>query len=118
MSGVVAELLLREGGGSFTVRETDLLVSPAASEMLGNNPERVGYTLINTGSPVLQVGWGLPLATPNAIPIQGEGGGIIVGVREDFILPIFPLFGVVAAGLASVHIVEIIRVAGLPPEDL
>lgn len=112
MPGAVQQLIEAEVGGRFTVRERSVTVPAAAVEILPNNPERAAYLLANTGAVLLQLGWRLPVAAPDAVPIAANGGVLSVTVREDFILPTWNVYGVVAAGNTTVRVVEVIRESG------
>lgn len=108
--GSVEGLIAAEVGGRFTIRETTTNLSTTVAEIFVNNPERVGWVIINTGGVEAQFGWTRELTAADSIPFGANGGGMSVNVREDFVLPIFPTFARVGSGTGTLRVVQIIRV--------
>lgn len=110
--GAVESLISQEVGGRFTIRDRTLTITTTVQEVLLSNPERAGYLVLNTGAVRIQFGWSRPLVSPGALPFGANGGGLAVSVREDFVLPIFPAYAVVASGTSTLLVVEITRISG------
>lgn len=107
-----AELFVAEVvGGLFAVRERAVTLTTTAAEIIRNDPERVGWLISNTGTVEGQVAFSIDVSTARSIRIPGSGGALSSNVREDFLLPAVSVYGNVAAGTTTLHIVEIVRVA-------
>lgn len=111
MAGAVEEIIGREVPGRFAVEESTVVVGTAVSEILKNDPERVSWLLVNTGTTTAQVSFELSPGTPDAIPIFGDGGSLSVNVREDFVLTTHSLLGSVAVGTTTLRLTVIRRVS-------
>ncbi len=111
MPGAVEEIIGREVSGRFAVEESTLTVTATVGEILRNDPERVGWLLVNTGSVDLEAAWTRPATGADSIPIQSNGGSLSVNVREDFVLPTHSLLGRVSAGTTTVRRTIIRRVS-------
>lgn len=109
MPGAVAEIIAKEVSGPFSTRERVVTVAVTATQLLRANPERVGWVLTNTGAAQVTIGFRASTPAADTLPMQANGGGLSANVREDFILPTFPLFGIVSAGTSTVHVIEIVR---------
>ena len=115
MVGAAQAFIERLVGGFFVVRERDVGLTTTAVEILRNDPERVGWLVVVTGATQAQLAFNIQVTAANAILIPGSGGSFTANVREDFTLVTVSLYGNVAAGTTTLHIVEIVRVAA-PPE--
>lgn len=111
MPGAVEELIARDFGGRVAVEERTLTVTATVGEILRNDPERLGWLLVNTGSVDLEVAWTRPATGVDSIPIQANGGSLSINVREDFVLPTHSLLGRVSAGTTTVRLTLIRRVS-------
>lgn len=114
MPGAAQLFVERLVGGFFVARETDITLTTTAAEILRNDPERVGWLLVVTGATQAQVAFNSAPTAAASILIPGSGGSFAVNVREDFMLPTGAVHGRVEAGTSTVHIVEVVRVAGPP----
>ncbi len=111
MSGAAQQFIERLVGGFFVTRERDVTLAATAAEVLRNDPERVGYLIVVTGATEAQLAFNINVATATSIRVPGSGGTFSANVREDFMLPTVSLYGNVAAGNTTLHIVEIVRVS-------
>lgn len=116
MKGAAQQFIERMVGGFFVTRERDVTLTTTAAEVLRNDPERVGYLIVVTGATGAQFAFNINVTTAQSIHAPGSGGTFSANVREDFMLPTVSLYGNVAAGTTTLHIVEIIRVA--PPAEV
>ena len=116
MSGAAQQFIERLVGGFFVTRERDVTLTAAAAEILRNDPERVGYLISCTGATEAQIAFNINVTAAASIRIAGAGGTFSANVREDFMLPTVSVYGIVAAGTTTLHIVEIVRVSA-PPEQ-
>jgi hypothetical protein len=111
MPGAAQEFIERLVGGFFVTRERDVTLTTTAAEILRNDPERVGWLIIVTGATQAQLAFNINIATATAILVPGIGGSFSANVREDFTLTTVSVYGNVAAGTTTLHIIEIIRVS-------
>ena len=111
MSGAAQQFIEQLVGGFFVTRERDVTLTTTAAEILRNDPERVGYLISVTGATEAQLAFNINVTTAASIRVPGSGGTFSANVREDFMLPTVSLYGNVAAGTTTLHIVEIIRVS-------
>lgn len=111
MPGAVEDLIAKEFGGRVAVEESTLTVIATVGEILRNDPERLGWLLVNTGAVDLEVAWSRPATGADSIPVQAGGGSLSINVREDFVLPTHSLLGRVAAGTTTVRLTLIRRVS-------
>lgn len=112
MPGAVEEILAAEFSGRVAVEDFTLTVTATVGEILRNDPERLSWLLVNTGSVDLEVAWSRPATGVDSIPIQANGGSLSVNVREDFVLPTHSLLGRVSAGTTTVRLTTVRRVSG------
>ncbi len=110
MPSAVETIIGREVDGQFVVEESDVDVDATVAPLLRNDPERVGWLIVNVGSTILRVSWGRPGTGVSQIPIGAAGGSLSVNVREDFVLPTHELLAQVAAGTTLVKVIAIRRV--------
>lgn len=109
MAGAAALFVEKLVGGVFAVRERDVTLGVAEVEILRNDPERVGWIIINTGAVTAQVSFNAVITTATAILIASVGGSFSANVQEDFVMTAFSMHGNTAAGVTTLHIVEIVR---------
>ena len=112
MTGAAQQFVAGLVGGFFVTRESDVILTTTAAEILRNDPERVGWLVVVTGATEAQLAFNVAVTTASSIRIPGSGGSFSANVREDFTLPTTSLYGIVAAGTTTLHIVEIVRVSG------
>lgn len=98
-------------GGFFAVRERVLTLTTTAQEVLKNDPERVGWLIVVTGTTTAQFAFGAAPTAAASILVGGSGGTFSANVRDDFTMPTHALNGNVAAGTTTLFIVEIVRVS-------
>lgn len=112
MPGANAELIALEVKGQFNVIERTVTVGIAVTELMGGNPERVGFLIVVIGTVQVSVGWTQEITATDGIPVALSGGSLSANVRDDFILPVFPMHGIVAAATSNVRVIEIVRETG------
>ena len=111
MAGAAAALVEKLVGGRFNVRETDVTLTTTQGEILRNDPERVGWFIVNTGAAQAQLGFSTGISAAAAILVPLTGGQLSANVLDDYTLPTFAMYGRVEAGTTTLHIVETRRVS-------
>ena len=116
MAKGAAQLFIEQFFGGFVaVIERTLTLSTTTQEVLRNNPERVGFLIVITGSTTAQFAFGPVPTAAASILVGGSGGTFRANVREDFTMPTHALNGNVAAGTSTLFIIEVVRVSEPPP---
>lgn len=96
-------------GGSFTVAISNPTVNTVATQVAGNNFERMSLTVINSGSVTVTL---LPQNNVSAsmgIQIAANGGSVSLDAQEDLALVGWSWYAVTAAIPGTVTVVETIR---------
>ena len=115
MTGAAQQFMEQFFGGFVAVIERTLTLSTTTQEVLRNNPERIGFLIMVTGSVTAQFAFGPVPTAAASILIGGSGGSFRANVREDFTMTTMALNGNVASGTSTLLIIEIVRV-NEPPE--
>ena len=76
--------------------------------MLGFNPNRPQWLIANTGIQAVTFQWERLDINKTGIEIAPGGSVIASNVRDDFLLPIFDLYGFTMAATSEIYIVEMI----------
>lgn len=111
MPGAVEEIIARRFGGRCAVESETVTVGASVGVVLKNDPERVAWLLVNTGSEDAHVAWQRPAASPDAVPVVANGGSLAVNVEDDFILPTWELVGRAAVVSTTLHVISVRRVS-------
>ena len=111
MTGAAQQFTERFFGGLVAVIERTLTLSVTTQEVLRNNPERVGFLIVVTGSVTAQFAFGPAPSAAASILVGGSGGTFRANVREDFTMTTMALNGNVAATTTTLLIIEVIRVS-------
>lgn len=115
MEGSVARLIRERVGGIFETVTSTVTVTTTSTRILRQNPERVGYLLINTGNSRVDLSFEQVIVTGESIPLGPGGGSLSVSVEEDFTMSTYPLFGQAITASSTVRIIEIVRVSDVTP---
>lgn len=111
MPGAVEQIIGKEFPGQTAVEERTATVATAVAEVLRNDPERLMWLIVNTGSVIARVSWATAAGVANTIPIAADGGSLSVNVREDFVLPTHSLQASVGVGTTTLRITTVRRVS-------
>ena len=109
--GAVALFLQRELFGSFVTRERVLSVAITAAVLLNNNPERIGYLLVNTGVSSLTLRGNRVITVGQGIVMANAGDTLSVTYVEDGTFPTNELNAIAAVGGGEIFAIEFIREA-------
>lgn len=105
-----AEMAGRRFGGPTRVNSTTLNLTTTQQVILGSNPRRVFWTVINRGivNAACDVDPGMTFAT--GILMGAAGGFVQSDVTEDGETVAWPVFAVCESGTCPVRILEVVRV--------
>lgn len=104
------ELLVKQFGvksrGKVSTVEvgTDL----PATKIVGNNPNRVGLTIVNYSSTIKYVSFEQSMGLTQGVYLAPEGGSISLNWQYDFDIVGWGWYGVSAGAAGSVNIIEVI----------
>lgn len=110
--GAVALFLEKQLFGSFVTRERVLAVGTSAAVLLRNNPERIGYLLINTGTASLTLRHNRVVVVNEGIVMANAGDTLSTTYVEDGTFPTIELNAIAAAVGGEIMAIEFIREAG------
>ena len=98
-------------GGSTMARENPVTstVGTTSTQLLLNNPERIGWIVCNRDANPIYVSFGGNATTAGSIPIAGSGGMLTASIIDDGELTTMPVNAISAAGGAVVDVWEIFR---------
>lgn len=105
-----AEQARRAYGGPTRVQSTTFTLTTTVQQVLGNNPRRVFWSVINRGVVNAAVDWDPGMTYANGILLGAAGGFAQADVREDGETTGWALFGASESGSAVLRVVEIMRV--------
>lgn len=109
--GAVALFLERELFGSFVTRESLAVVATTAGVLLRNNPERIGYLLVNTGTTSLTFRLGRVITINEGIVMPNPGDTLSTTYIEDGSFPTRELNAISAISAGEILVIEFIREA-------
>lgn len=96
--GAVSDLVAERLGGAIDVRQSRQVIQTTAEQVLTNDPERLFWIVVNTGSIRAFVGFDRNIDTQNGLIIGPDGGSLSVTIEDDFVMPVFPLFALIPPG--------------------
>lgn len=109
MAGAVAEILATMFSGPVGVEEREEAPGSTPAEILGNDPERLAYLIVNTGSVVVRLSWKRGGTAADAVPLDADGGSLSVNVRDDYTLPTHAVLANADAGTGTLRIIVVRR---------
>jgi hypothetical protein len=108
--GAALDYTSRFLGGLVLEQESFPVISFTATPIVGNNPDRVGLLLMNSGGVPVFIGLGSSLSTVQGQFLTPNGGALSLTVTDDFTLPSRAWFGIVTSGSTQLYVLEIIRI--------
>lgn len=109
--GAVQRHLEEVYGGQFTTRERVVSVATTAGVLLKNNPERIGWVIINTGNIQVTCRTSRIITAGEGLIIAQAGDTMTSNVLEDGNFPVLELSAIAAAAGGEVIVYEFIREA-------
>ena len=116
LRGAAIEFAARRFGGILRERQSSPSIGTAAVELLGADPERVFYIVVNLSVNDIHVSFRNDVSAINGILIIAQGGSMEVDVESDGNLPSLQLFGIAAAAASQLFILELRRETIIEPE--
>lgn len=97
-------------GGLVQQTETFLSMTTTASQIVGNNADRMGLLIMNTGSVQVFISLSNSPSPTQGILLAGSGGFFSSSAFEDLTLPSRGWSGIVSAGTSTLYVLEIVRI--------
>jgi len=116
LRGAAIEFAARRFGGLLRERQSAPTIGTSAVELLGADPERVFYIIVNLSPNDMHVSFRADVSATNGILIIAQGGSMEVDVESDGNLSALQLFGVAAAAASQLFILELRRETITPLE--
>ena len=96
--------------GKFTTIETTVVVGVVSAVLLKNNPERIGYILVNTGGARLTFAITQDVTEGKGLLLPELGDTLSTTYIEDGQFPTHELSAIAGVGGSEVFIIQFIRV--------
>lgn len=105
----LARLIDAEFGIKTRVLEKviDPLISTTAVKILNNNPDRLGFLIVNMSNNTLYVALDGTVSASRGIIVASLGGFLSVFYKEDFVLAGREIWAVASGADTSVYIIEV-----------
>lgn len=107
--GAVQRALELQLFGKFTSRERLVVVDTSAQIILLNNPERIGYIMVNTGSTKVTFALRQDVQADRGFVLPEQGDTVTVNYIEDGQFPTRELSAIASTSASELFIVEFIR---------
>lgn len=104
------DLLNKQYGVKVDVKVKTVTVGTTPTRVIDNNPNRVGYLVINLSSGSLFASFDTAVSTTNGILLGQLGGQFSMNWQYDFDVVGYELYGVVASGSNTVYVAEVVIV--------
>lgn len=108
--GSVQLALERQLFGRFTSRESVIAVPLTPIIIFKNNPERIGWVLVNTGNIQITIQLGREVVAGKGVIAPAQGDTITTTYIEDAQVPTREWSAVASAAGGEIFIIEMIRV--------
>jgi hypothetical protein len=105
-----AEFAQNRFGGPTRVQSTSVTLSTTFGQILGGNPRRVFWTIINRGTTDVGIDTDPASSQATGILLAAGGGYASMDVTEDGESVAWPVYGASASGTPQVRILEVMRV--------
>lgn len=103
------EFLYQQFGGKVLAQEVRATVGVAVQSILPNNPERVGFIIVNTSAGTITLGLKRDVTSGSGIVLGPNGGFFRMSVLEDGGPTGWEIFGIGSAAGLSYYTLENIR---------
>lgn len=96
-------------GGRYYVRPSKVTVQTSITEIVKNNFERLGLTLINGGANDIHLMPDTSVTSSVGILLGSNGGFLSLTARDDLILVGYGFWGVASTASSDLTIMEVLR---------
>lgn len=106
----IAEQILKdEFGVPFRESENPVTttVNNSSTQILENNPDRVGVVVVNTGSNDIFIKFQNDVTANDGIQLVSAGGSVSFNVLEDMTIPTRQMFAITDSGTSQIYTLAI-----------
>jgi hypothetical protein len=107
--GAVQTALEKQFFGRFTSREAVVSIAVTAAVIMNNNPERIGWVLVNTGNIQITIRLDREITAGQGIIAAQQGDTIASTFIEDGQLPTREWSAIASAAGGEIYLLEFIR---------
>lgn len=83
------------------------IIDNTITQILGNNPRRLGYILMNLSANSLYISPESDPSSTKGLYLAPNGGSFVTNYREDFVLPAIALWGIAGAAASAIFMITI-----------
>lgn len=102
----LAQLLAEQYGARADVKMSTVTVTTTPSRILDNNPNRIGYIIINMSTGSAYINFSSTLSSTNGIILAQLGGQFGLTWRDDFDITGYEMYGIAASGSNVLTVIE------------
>lgn len=107
-AGATAALYAQKRFGAQTrIRESRPTAGVTPAAMLGQNPKRLFWMLVNTSVNAVSYGEAFDLTVSNGLPLAPSGGGVSMAVDEDGEAVTYPVMAVASIAASTMYAIEV-----------
>lgn len=116
MPGFLEKLLSTEFGvrTRASLNPLNAQIALAPTPLLSNNPDRLGWFLVNLGVNDAFIAFDRNVSTTRGIILSSGGGGVNFKWDEEFDLVGYELWGITTIGAVDIFLIEIVGIAEIP----
>ena len=93
---------------SYRINPVNATVAVNVTRILGINPNRLGFTIMNMGANDVYVSPVVTVAVGNGILLQPSGGGVSFIWNEDFNIVGLDFYAIADGGNSNIYLQEIV----------
>ncbi len=108
LSGPVAKWVQDQYGSMAVLQTTRPVATTAGFRILGFNPNRPQWLIVNTGIQAVTIQWERLDTGATGLVLAGGGSSVGVNARDDFLLPIFDVYVFTMAATSALYIIEMV----------
>lgn len=106
----LSDLVEQQYGVKTDVKTSVVSVGTTPTQVLDNNPNRVGYILINLSTNAAFINFDTSVSTNNGIFLAQQGGSFSQNWKDDFNIVGYSMYGIVASGSNNIFVAEIFTI--------
>ena len=95
------------GTTSVNVNPVSSVVGTVPTQLLANNPERVGWIIVNRDANPIGLAFANAVSLTGQLLLGGGGAMMSLSVEQDGELVTLPVWAISAAGNATVYVLEV-----------
>ncbi len=105
----LTQLIEQEFEGKYQANKSIITLSTSSSQIVPNNFERLGLTIVNTGAQDAFISLEPNATVESGIVLLAAGGHLSLIAREDLVLVGDYWTGITDTGTTTLYVIEIVR---------